>query len=104
MDCDPGKVQAWIGPSIGLCCYEVGDEVRDAMRSLLGIDAEPFFQERRIDLKGLNRRQLELAGVSKIDVSTACTCCNHTQYWSHRYTAGLRGTQAGVIILGKDEE
>ncbi len=104
MDCDPGKVQAWIGPSIGLCCYEVGDEVREAMRNLLGIDAEPFFQERRIDLKGLNRRQLELAGVSKIDVSTVCTCCNHTQYWSHRYTAGLRGTQAGVIILGKDEE
>ncbi len=104
MDCDPTKIQAWIGPSIGLCCYEVGDEVRDAMRSLLGAEAEPFFQDRRIDLKGLNRKQLELAGVSRISVSPICTCCNHTQYWSHRYTAGLRGTQAGIIILGRDGE
>ena len=104
MDCDPAAIRAWIGPSIGLCCYEVGDEVRDAMRGLLGAEAEPFFQERRIDLKGLNRRQLELAGVSRVSVSPICTCCSHEQYWSHRFTAGQRGTQAGIIILGRDEE
>lgn len=104
MDCDPAAIQAWIGPSIGLCCYEVGDEVRDAMHKLLGTESEPFFRERRIDLKGLNRRQLELAGVNRISVSPICTCCSHTQYWSHRYTAGRRGTQAGIIILGRDEE
>ena len=104
MDCDPAEIQAWIGPSIGLCCYEVGDEVRDAMRCLLDADAEPFFQERRLDLKGLNRRQLELAGVRRISVSQICTRCNHTEYWSHRYTAGQRGTQAGIIILGSDDK
>ena len=104
MDCDPARVRAWIGPSIGVCCYEVGDEVRDAMRGLMGREAEPFFSERRIDLKGLNRRQLELAGVEQINVSPICTCCSHTQYWSHRYTHGSRGTQAGIIILGRDEE
>ena len=84
--------------------YEVGDEVRDAMRSLLGAEAEPYFRERRIDLKGLNRKQLELSGVRMINVSPVCTCCSHTQYWSHRYTGGMRGTQAGIIILGRDEE
>ena len=77
--------------------------MRDAMRDLMGSEAEAFFRERRIDLKGLNRRQLEMAGVSRINVSPVCTCCSHEQYWSHRYTAGLRGTQAGIIILGRDE-
>ena len=104
MRCDPAEIRAWIGPSIGLCCYEVGDEVRDAMRCLLGAEAEPYFRERRIDLKGLNRKQLELSGVRMINVSPVCTCCSHTQYWSHRYTGGMRGTQAGIIILGRDEE
>ena len=104
MGCDPSRIHAWIGPSIGPCCYEVGDEVRNAMRELLGREAEAFFHERRIDLKGLNRRQLELVGVTEISVSTVCTCCSNTQYWSHRYTAGSRGTQAGIIILGRDGE
>ncbi len=102
MDCDPREIRAFIGPSIGFCCYEVGDEVREAMRYRLGKDAEPFFRDRRIDLKGLNRRQLELAGVEQIDVSPVCTFCRHEEYWSHRYTAGARGTQAGVIVLGSD--
>lgn len=104
MNCDPAEIKAWIGPSIGPCCYEVGDEVRQAMRELMGKDAEPFFTGRRIDLKNLNRKQLELAGVVNIDVCSVCTCCSHEQYWSHRYTSGKRGTQAGIIILGRDEE
>ena len=103
MGCAPERICAYIGPSIGPCCYEVGDEVRDAMRERMGREAEPFFQERKIDLKGLNKRQLELAGVGRIEVSPVCTRCSHAQYWSHRYTGGLRGTQAGVIVLGRDE-
>lgn len=104
MDCDPQSIQAFIGPCIGVCCYEVGDEVREAMTAAMGDEALPYFKGRSIDLKGLNRRQLELAGVKSIEVSTICTCCSHEQYWSHRYTAGARGVQAGVIVLGRDRE
>lgn len=102
MDCDPAEITAYIGPSIGPCCYEVGDEVREAMRERLGREAEAFFHQRNIDLKGLNRRQLELCGVEKIDVSPICTYCSHERYWSHRYTHGQRGSQAAVIVLGSD--
>ncbi len=104
MDCDPRSIRAFIGPSIGVCCYEVGDEVRQAMTDAMGREAQPFFRGRNIDLKGLNRRQLELAGVEQIEVSPVCTYCSHDRYWSHRYTAGNRGTQAGVIVLGRNEE
>ena len=102
MGCDPSALKAYIGPSIGVCCYEVGDEVRQAMRERMGEEAEAFFQDRRIDLKGLNRRQLELCGVESIEVSPVCTYCSHEKYWSHRYTGGNRGSQAGVIVLGSD--
>ena len=53
-------------------------------------------------LKGLNRRQLEMEGVENIDVNPDCTICLHDRYWSHRYTKGQRGSQAGVIILGRE--
>lgn len=103
MGCAPGSVRAWIGPAIGICCYQVGDEVREAMRAGLGAEAEAFFRGDRVDLKGYNRRLLEKAGVRSIEVSGICTMCRHEEYWSHRYTAGARGVQAGVIVLNAGE-
>ena len=99
MACPPERIKAYIGPSIGVCCYETGDDVRDAMRALMGEEAEAFFDGSRVDLKGLNRRQLELAGVGSVEVSEECTMCLHDRYWSHRYTAGRRGSQCGVIVM-----
>ena len=105
MDCPPETIRAWIGPAIGPCCYQVGDEVRNAMRERLGEEAQAFIHGDKVDLKGFNRRLLELTGVQYIDVSPICTMCSHEQYWSHRYTAGDRGVQAGVIVLnGREEE
>lgn len=104
MGCPPETVRAWIGPAIGVCCYQVGDEVRSAMRSLLGREAEDYLQEDRVDLKGFNRRLLERSGVQSIDVSPVCTMCSHEEYWSHRYTRGERGVQGAVIVLNGREE
>ncbi len=99
MGCDPASVRAWIGPAIGPCCYQVGEEVRKAMLGCLGDEARSFFQGDRVDLKGFNRRLLERCGVREIEVSPVCTMCSHEEYWSHRYTGGVRGVQAGVIVL-----
>jgi YfiH family protein len=104
MECPPERIRAWIGPSIGVCCYQVGNEVREAMRKCLGREAEPFIDLDKVDLKGFNRRLLELSGVKNIEVSPICTMCSHEAYWSHRYTAGKRGVQAGVIVLNGREE
>ena len=104
MECPPETIRAWIGPAIGPCCYQVGDEVRAAMREQLGEEAEPFIAGDKVDLKGFNRRLLERSGVRSIDVSPICTMCSHEEYWSHRYTAGERGVQCGVIVLNGREE
>lgn len=103
MECSPSQIRAWIGPAIGPCCYEVGDEVRDAMHEAFGKEAEAYFTGRNIDLKGLNALRLRDAGVQEVSVSEVCTMCRHTEYWSHRYTAGKRGVQGGIIMLNKEE-
>jgi len=103
MGCDPSSIRAWIGPAAGSCCYQVGDEVRSALRDRMGAEAEAFFVEDRVDLKGFNRRLLEQSGVTDIWVSQICTICNHESYWSHRYTGGQRGVQAGIIVLNESE-
>ena len=104
MGCAPEQIRAWIGPSIGFCCYQVGDDVRAAMRERLGGEAERFIVGDRVDLKGVNRRLLELSGVRNVEVSPICTMCSHEEYWSHRYTGGQRGVQAGVIVLNGRED
>ena len=104
MGCPPEAIRAWIGPAIGPCCYQVGEEVREAMRARLGEEAEAFIVGDRVDLKGFNRRLLERSGVRSVEVSPICTMCSHEEDWSHRYTAGERGVQCGVIVLNGGDE
>ena len=54
-----------------------------------------------VDLKGLNAKRLESAGLDPehIAVSADCTCCLPEKYWSHRVTHGERGSQAAMIEL-----
>ena len=54
-----------------------------------------------MDLKGLNAKRLENAGLDPehIAVSADCTCCLPEKYWSHRYTHGERGSQAAMIAI-----
>jgi len=101
--CDPADISAAIGPCISQCCFETGQEVPEAMRAVLGKDAEEFILPRgekaMVDLKGLNRCMLERAGVKNIDVSEECTYCRSDKYWSHRKTRGERGSQAAIIAM-----
>lgn len=55
----------------------------------------------RVDLKALNAKRLETAGLppEHIAVSSDCTSCLPEKYWSHRYTHGQRGSQAAMIAL-----
>ena len=54
-----------------------------------------------VDLKGLNARRLEQAGLTPnhIAISEDCTACLPEKYWSHRVTRGERGSQAAMIAL-----
>jgi YfiH family protein len=103
--CRPEDIRAAIGPCISACCFETGPEVADAARALLGARAEEFILPRgdkfMVDLKGINARRLEDAGVlpENIDVSDLCTACRSGTFWSHRKTKGQRGGQAALIMM-----
>jgi YfiH family protein len=86
---------AAIGPGIGPCCYEVGDEVLDAFADLGAGIAEG----RMLDLPGVARRRLAEAGVERIESAGLCTSCERELFFSHRRDHGRTGRQAGIAWL-----
>lgn len=101
--CEPGNIQAAIGPCIGKCCFETDADVPEAMVQALGGQALPAIVQRgekyHVDLKFCNALWLQRAGVGTLDISPDCTACQPDRYWSHRKTNGLRGSMAGIIML-----
>jgi YfiH family protein len=102
---------AAVGPSIGPCCYTVGEEVRAEFvnqfvysQELLSRDSNAG--EIRLDLWKANRRQLLDAGINeaRITVMDECTACTKTQsgamrYFSHRAEHGIAGRMLNVVGL-----
>ncbi len=103
VDCfqiNPEKISVGLGPAIGPCCYEVGEDVadqfsRDKKYHHSGLDR--FF----IDLPGVNVSQLEDAGVpaANIGKSGFCTSCNPHLFYSYRRDRGKTGRMAGLIAI-----
>jgi YfiH family protein len=93
-------VHAALGPGIGACCYEVGDEVQDAFRARG--HSEEVMPDGRLDLALAIRRELERldVGESRIHACGLCTSCNPELFFSHRRDGGVTGRQAGLAWLG----
>jgi polyphenol oxidase len=84
---------AAVGPGIGPCCYEVGDEVRTEFEPL-GPDVA---EARMLNLSLVAQRLLERAGVTAVEVSDQCTSCEPELFFSHRRDGGRTGRQAGLV-------
>ena len=78
-----GATDAAIGPGIGPCCYEVGDEVLDAFADL----GEGIAAGRMLDLPEVARRLLAEAGVERVESAGLCTSCEPELFFSHRRDA-----------------
>ena len=91
----PTEIEAAIGPGIGKCCFEVGDEVAGQFDpSLIRVHKRPH-----VDLNAANRRQLSEAGVQgdKIWSSNLCTRCGAEQFFSHRRDGETAGRMLAMI-------
>jgi YfiH family protein len=93
----PPRMRAWLGPSIGPCCYEIGGEVAAqfagefARRSCAG--------RYTLDLSAVNRSQLEAAGVPSANISQhpSCTRCGGEKFASYRRDGAAAGRMITLV-------
>ncbi len=92
---DPRDLVAGIGPAIGPCCYEVGDDVVTAFA-----DRPWLFANRHLDLWEANRQALIEAGVppEHIDMAGVCTQCQSDRFFSHRANGGQPAGRFAALI------
>ena len=100
--CKPEDIRAAIGPNIGPCCFETGEEVPLAMEKTYGSAVREFVRtagdKYYVNLKAINALSLRAAGVTHIEISEECTMCQNHRFWSHRFTGGVRGSQGAIIV------
>ena len=88
-----GPLRAAVGPGIGPCCYEVGEEVAEPFRAAFGDDV---VHDRNLDLRTATERALRDAGCDDVAHVDLCTSCEEELFFSHRRDLGRTGRQ-GVI-------
>lgn len=96
----PRELLCAIGPCIGPCCYEVGEEVAarfDAGAVLRGRGPRPH-----LDLAQAARVRLRAAGVPEAQISEArlCTRCRDDLFYSYRREGAATGHHLSVIGVG----
>lgn len=94
-------IQAWIGPSIGGCCYEIGRRVAESLtvvshHSIL----RPGARDRpHADLPAVARYQLETHGVDRIRELDLCTHCEDELLESYRRDGKSAGRNWAVVWI-----
>lgn len=101
----PEDILAGIGPSAGLCCYEVDDAVLDQfswMKDTIHEYTKPSESGRYfIDLKGINKAILQSSGLrnESIEISDNCTMCQNDLLFSYRVEKPKQGRMAAIFAL-----
>lgn len=98
------QIHAILGPAIGRCCYRLDQQALQPFQEKFP-DWESFFIPHgpgfwSMDLVAANVTQLQQAGVvpAHIDITSPCTVCHNTHFYSHR----AEGQKAGrcMAIVG----
>jgi purine-nucleoside/S-methyl-5'-thioadenosine phosphorylase / adenosine deaminase len=118
----PADIRVGVGPSIGPCCYEVSEEVRElflGQRSFEELPTDARYRELitssavfetlqldsseslRLNLWETNRKQLLLAGLvpEHIELPDVCTSCAKERFFSHRAEEGRTGRFPAILAL-----
>lgn len=85
------EIYAAIGPGIGACCYQVGEDVARQF----GVDGPT-----RLDLARINREQLIGSGVpaGQIETLACCTACE-PRFYSYRREKEKAGRMISFIAI-----
>jgi YfiH family protein len=96
----PGELWVALGPGIGACCYEVGEELAPQFR----MEDRPFFRpgprgRQHLDVRAINVRQLVEAGVRPEHITHVdeCTHCHPELYCSYRRDGAGTGRMISAV-------
>jgi hypothetical protein len=98
----PGALDAWVGPGIGPCCYDLPDEDAQRFPSRYRAPSRRGLAGRQsIDLAGFLEAELLAAGIApeRLTVSRLCTACRPDLFYSHRRDGGRTGRMLAWIML-----
>ena len=87
------RLAAAVGPGIGPCCYQVGEEVAAPFRAAFGGD---IVRDGKLDLWTACERALRGAGCTDVQRTDRCTACEPDAFFSHRRDEGRTGRQ-GIV-------
>ena len=105
LNLQPKNITALIGPAIGKCCFETGEEVFNQLikdksqTDLYNKKGEKYF----IDLKQLNYNQLVLSGVTDIDICAYCTFSMSDIFFSYRKEKGMTARHSAFVKIRGDK-
>ncbi len=96
-------LRAAIGPCIGVCCYEVGEDLAERFVAAFGADVVQRPGPRpHLDLRMAVRRTLQQAGIAPAHIEDVegCTSCDSARFFSHRRDRGGTGRHLAFIAPG----
>lgn len=100
---EPSELEVALGPSIGICCYEVKDDVAGPLMKRWGKLTTPSIAVRDgksfINLRRLNRDILRAAGVpgNQLFQVGPCTSCTPEDFFSYRRERSETGRQMSFV-------
>lgn len=107
----PEDILVAIGPSIGVCCFEVSEDVKIEVEKMFNRDIIDKIVKKHdnnkfmIDLWSANEHVLLEVGIlpKNIEKTDICTMCHKEHLFSHRGTNGKRGNMVAIMALKTDK-
>jgi YfiH family protein len=87
--------KAWLGPSIRVCCFEVGEEVAQQFPEEF---VDRSYAKPHVDIAGFAAARLRARGVAKIHDSGLCTRCDGSIFHSYRREGKQGGRNLAILI------
>jgi YfiH family protein len=91
-----GRLAAVIGPGIGPCCYEVGEDVAAPFRERFG---PGVIANGKLDLWAAIEQALRAAGARDVSRVDLCTACHPELVFSHRRDGARTGRQGLIVSI-----
>lgn len=103
---DPSDIEVVIGPSLGFCCFEIGEDIYKLFKNKFGYVGDGVYVKAEHDKWKLNLNRIishDLidSGIKKEKIfnSDVCTKCNNDKFFSFRGDKGKTGSLAAIIQL-----